>query len=68
MARAYVDKEFVELTVEQIVELQKTEGLDSISDIDRLQQLAAGLSTAATFTQIQTVARQVLDETEGSGL
>lgn len=32
---------------------------------DRIQQLAAGLSTATTIAQIRSVAKQILDETGG---
>lgn len=32
---------------------------------DRVQQLAAGLSTATTIAQIRSVAKQILDETGG---
>lgn len=32
---------------------------------DRVQQLAAGLSTAKTIAEIRTVAKQILDETGG---
>lgn len=73
MARAYIDGEFVELTAEQIAELQAIQaqdtGLhteaDAQPDTDRIQQLAAGLSTATTIAQIRSVAKQILDETGG---
>lgn len=32
---------------------------------DRVQQLAAGLSTAKTIAEIRTAAKQILDETGG---
>ncbi len=67
MARAYVDGEFVELTSEQIAELQsESEHINAvITESDRIQQLAAGLSTATTIAQIRSVAKQILDETGG---
>ena len=49
MTRAYIDGEFVELTAEQIAELQKISEQDapqntaSDSESDRVQQLVAGL-------------------------
>ena len=70
MTRAYIDGEFVELTAEQIAELQKISEQDapqntaSDSESDRVQQLAAGLSTAPTIAQIRSVAKQILGETE----
>lgn len=73
MARAYIDGEFVELTAEQIAELQAIQaqdtGLhteaDAQPDTDRIQQLAAGLSTAKTIAEIRSAAKQILDETNG---
>lgn len=71
MARAYIDGEFVELTTEQIAELQAISEQDaqqntvSDSESDRVQQLVAGLSTATTIAQIRSVAKQILDETGG---
>lgn len=71
MTRAYIDGEFVELTAEQIAELQKISEQDapqntaSDSESDRVQQLVAGLSTATTIAQIRSVAKQILDETGG---
>lgn len=68
MARAYVDGEFVELTSEQIAELQESDvqaNTETDSGVDRVQQLVAGLSTATTVAQIRSVAKQILDETGG---
>lgn len=68
MAMAYIDGEFVELTAEQIAEIQASDTqftTETNSDIDRVQQLAAGLSTATTIAQIRSVAQQILDETGG---
>lgn len=68
MARAYIDGEFVELTAEQIAEMQASDTqftTETNSDIDRVQQLAAGLSTAKTIAEIRTAAKQILDETGG---
>lgn len=65
---AYIDGEFVELTAEQIAEIQASDTqftTETNSDIDRVQQLAAGLSTATTIAQIRSVAQQILDETGG---
>lgn len=65
MARAYIDGEFVELTAEQIAELQAIQeqdtGLNAETDSksDLAQQLAAGLSTVTTIAQIRSVAKQV---------
>lgn len=38
---------------------------DAQHNTDRIQQLAAGLSTATTIAQIRSVAKQILDETGG---
>jgi len=68
MAKAYIDGEFVELTAEQIAEMQASDAqftTETNSDIDRVQQLAAGLSTAKTIAEIRTAAKQILDETGG---
>lgn len=68
MAMAYIDGEFVELTAEQIAEMQESDAqftTETNSDIDRVQQLAAGLSTAKTIAEIRTAAKQILDETGG---
>lgn len=68
MAKAYIDGEFVELTDEQIAEMQASDAqftTETNSDIDRVQQLAAGLSTAKTIAEIRTAAKQILDETGG---
>lgn len=68
MAKAYIDGEFVDLTDEQIAEMQASDTqftTETNSDIDRVQQLAAGLSTATTIAQIRSVAKQILDETGG---
>lgn len=68
MAMAYIDGEFVELTAEQIAKIQASDTqftTETNSDIDRVQQLAAGLSTATTIAQIRSVAQQILDETGG---
>lgn len=68
MARAYVDGEFVELTAEQMAELQESDvqaNTETDSGVDRVQQLVTGLSTATTIAQIQSVAKQILDETGG---
>lgn len=65
MARAYIDGEFVELTAEQIAELQAIQEQDTglnaetDSESDLAQQLAAGLSTVTTIAQIRSVAKQV---------
>lgn len=70
MARGYIDGEFVELTAEQIAELQKISEQDSLQNTasdsasDRVQQLVAGLSAVTTIAQIRSVAKQILDETE----
>lgn len=70
MARAYIDGEFVELTAEQMAALQTvgeqdaTPNMKSDSDVDRIQQLVTGLSTATTIAQIRAVAKQILGETE----
>lgn len=65
MARAYIDGEFVELTAEQIAELQEIQAQDTglhtdiDSDLNLAQQLATGLSTVTTIAQIRSVAKQV---------
>lgn len=41
---------------------------DAQPDTDRIQQLAAGLSTAKTIAEIRDVAKQILIETEENGL
>ncbi len=41
---------------------------DAQPDTDRVQQLAAGLSTAKTIAEIRDVAKQILVETEENGL
>ncbi len=41
---------------------------DAQPDADRVQQLAAGLSTAKTIAEIRDVAKQILVETEENGL
>lgn len=38
---------------------------DAQPNTDRVQQLAAGLSTATTIAQIRSVAKQILNETDG---
>lgn len=38
--------------------------MKSDSDVDRIQQLVTGLSTATTIAQIRAVAKQILGETE----
>lgn len=74
MANAYIDGEFVELTTEQMAELQESdasaaqETVPTDYDVNRVQQLAAGLSTAKTIAEIRSAAKQVLNETGESGL
>ncbi len=41
---------------------------DAQPDTDRVQQLAAGLSTAKTIAEIRDVAKLILVETEENGL
>lgn len=36
------------------------------AEIDKVRQLAEGLSTATTIDQIRAVAQSILDETEGT--
>lgn len=67
MARAYIDGEFVELTAEQFSALQESDAqsaTETVSDLDRVQKLASGLSTAKTIAEIRSAARQILNETE----
>lgn len=67
MPKVYVNGQYITLTDEeyqkQYPETDKLE--NSIYAVDRVQQLAAGLSTATTIAQIRSVAKQILDETGG---
>lgn len=72
MPRAYIDGEFVILSAEQIADLQKLSEQESVShtesgsDVERVQQLIEGLSEAKTIAQIRSVAKSILEETEGN--
>lgn len=46
-----------------MVESQKSK---KQAEIDKVRQLAEGLSTATTIDQIRAVAQSILDETEGT--
>lgn len=54
------------IMVEKDIEIDETmTGQDEsqVTQIDRVQQLVEGLSTANTITQIRDLARSILDET-----
>lgn len=63
MAKKYVDGEYMEITKEEAEELKALE--ENNTKADRVQRLAAGLSTATTLAQIRAVAQAVLEETGG---
>lgn len=55
-----VDEEIIDETPDMLDEVQSNP-----SETSKINQLAAGLSTAKTIAEIRTAAKQILDETDG---
>lgn len=68
MIRKRINGKFIELTEQEISELNDTPLEDDSYQTDSVHQLVEGLSTATTIAQIRAVAKSILDETEGDAL
>lgn len=67
MIKVNTENGTVELTAEEYEQQfgALPQEVDTQPDTDRVQQLAAGLSTAKTIAEIRSAAKQILDETGG---